>query len=172
MKMMLAVVAASVCALGVQQATTPPAMHDAAARTYEHLATAIIEIRATEDSLVEGILLHYRAMARRHLEAAAAASGAQRVTQLEQAAEEITNVANEGDKQVQAIRQRLLKAGHHHHTDAETEDDYMFIDGREKAELLALAARVSRLDAATQESAIRAAIRDLDALTDRALAPE
>jgi hypothetical protein len=162
----LAVAAAlilSVLALGYQPATTRPAAPDAAAITYEHLANAIIEIRATEENLVRGILMHYEAAARRHMEMAAEARGNERVQHLEAAAAQITNIASEGDKSVQAVRQRLLKAGHHHHTDAETEEDYIFVDSREKKSLLALANRVSRMGASASADDIHAAAEEMSA---------
>jgi len=117
--------------------------HAASAEAYEHLATALIEMRATEDKLVEGILNHHFGTAMQHLHTAAAEKtvGAH----AKAAADEITAVANEGDKRVQAVRQRLLQAGHHHHTDADTEEDYIWIDGSEKAKLLDLAGRVAQL---------------------------
>src|SRR5271168_4144063 len=82
---------------------------EVAAVTYEHLATAIIEIESTEDALVKSILIGYHAAAQGHLRAAARdAQG--RVGHLEAAAAEVTNIANEGDKRIQAVRQRLAKA--------------------------------------------------------------
>jgi hypothetical protein len=92
-----------VCALTYQQMSTQPAAHDATVITYEHLATAIVEMRAAEDSLVKGILLHHRAVAQRHLDAALETRGTERVSRLESAAAQITHIANEGDKPVQAI---------------------------------------------------------------------
>ena len=70
-----------------------------------------------------------------------------RQAHLEAAATEITNIANEGDKRIQAVRQRLTKAGHTHNTDEDTKDDYMFIDSKEKKELLDLGRKVARLGA-------------------------
>jgi YD repeat-containing protein len=58
---------------------------------------------------------------------------------------QITNAANEGDKPVQAVRQRLSKAGHTHHTDAESKSDYIWIDGKEKKQLVDLSQRVSKM---------------------------
>jgi hypothetical protein len=123
------------------------------ADTYEHLATAIIELRKTEDGLVKGIVMHSAGAADAALGMASRANGADKKTALERAADEITNTANEGDKAVQAIRQRLSKAGHTHHTDAETKDDYIWIDGKEKKKLVDLAQRVSKMgeDASAEE---------------------
>ncbi len=152
-------------ALGFQAAKPmmkPANMHQASAATYEQLATAIIAIRETENKLVEGILMHSFALAQRELDAAAAADSRARVKHFEMAAKEITNIASEGDKRVQAVRQRLLKAGHHHHTDAETQDDYIFIDSAEKMALLDLATKVSKLGPNAMADDIRGAMGELE----------
>ena len=52
--------------------TTAETMDRSAAATYEHLATAIIAIEATEDELVKSILLGYNAAAQGRLKAAVA----------------------------------------------------------------------------------------------------
>ena len=49
---------------GASRTTTA---EEVAAVTYEHLATAIIEIEATEDNLVKSILIGYHQAAQRHL---------------------------------------------------------------------------------------------------------
>jgi hypothetical protein len=115
------------------------------AQTYEHLATAIIEIRQTENGLVKGIIMHNAGAGEAALGRAARMQGADKKRALEEAADEINNAANEGDKPVQAVRQRLSKAGHTHHTDAETKADYLIIDGKEKKQLVDLAQRVSKM---------------------------
>lgn len=145
---------------------------DAATATYEHLATAIIEIRATEDGLVRGILQHHYGAALRHLDAAKAAQGPAKATHLESAAGEIAHIANEGDKPVQAIRQRLLKAGHHHHTDAETKADYIFIDGKEKKSLLDLAGKTGKLGGSATNDAIAGVATELSSIFDKAVVDE
>ncbi len=140
-------------ALGYQaarsQAPATPRSDSAAsvaASTYEHLATAIIEIEATEDELVKSILIGYHTAAQALLKAAERdAKG--RVGHLELAAAEVANVANEGDKRIQAVRQRLAKAGHTHNTDIETKTDYMFITNREKKGLLDVASKIARAGA-------------------------
>jgi len=124
-------------------APNPDSAAQVAASTYEHLATAIIEIETTEDELVNSILIGYHSAAQGHLRAAARdAQG--RVGHLEADAAEVTNIANEGDKPIQAVRQRLAKAGHTHNTDVETKSDYMFITNRERKGLLDLASRIGR----------------------------
>lgn len=146
------------------------ASHESSVETYKHLATSIIEIRATEDNLVKGILQYHHASAHDHMEAAM--GGTDSKVHLEAAAEEIANIANEGDKPVQAIRQQLLKAGHHHHTDADTKEDYMFIDSKEKAALIEMSGRVARLAEKASDSEIRAVSSEFDKLFGQAIAPE
>ncbi|WP_337174476.1 hypothetical protein [Paludisphaera sp.] len=140
----------------------------AAATTYEHLATAIIEIEATEDQLVRSILIGYEMGAQEHLKAAARDAG-RRVAHLEAAAAEVTNIANEGDKAIQAIRQRLAKAGHTHNTDVETKEDYIWVTNREKKALLDVAARIARADEQADLAALGA---ELTKAFDAAVAPE
>jgi len=146
-----------------------PKSKDSSAETYEQLATAIIAIRKTEDGLVKGIILHAQGSASAALAQAAGANGGAQKQALETAATEITNAANEGDKPVLAVRQRLSKAGHTHHTDAETKEDYLWIDSKEKKQLLDLARRVSQLN---NPANIRKAADELNSIMDKALQPE
>jgi hypothetical protein len=147
------------------------AAEEVAAVTYEHLATAIIEIEATEDNLVKSILIGYHQAAQRHLRQAVN-DAAQRQTHLESAATEITNIANEGDKRIQAVRQRLKKAGHTHNTDEVTKEDFMFIDSKEKKIFLDLGQKVARLGASASADDIRAVHDQLTQLVEKAIAKE
>lgn len=140
----------------------------AAATTYEHLATAIIEINATEDELVRSILIGYETAAQGRLRAAGW-NAERRVAHLEAAAAEVTNIANEGDKSIQAIRQRLAKAGHTHNTDAETKSDYIWVNNREKKALLDVAAKIARADEKADLAALGA---ELTKAFEAAVAPE
>ena len=142
-----------------------------AASTYEHLATAIIEIEATEDELVKSILIGYHTAAQNHLRAAIRdAQG--RVNHLEAAAAEVTNIANEGDKRIQAVRQRLAKAGHTHNTDVETKGDYMYVTNREKKALLDLASRIGRAGANASAADLQGLGEELSRTFHAAIAPE
>ena len=141
------------------------------AETYEHLATAIIEIEATEDALVKSILIGYHMAAQAHLKAADR-DAAGRTTHLEAAAAEVANIANEGDKRIQAIRQRLAKAGHTHNTDVETKADYMFVTNREKKGLLDLASRIGRAGADAKAADLEALGSQLADQFQMAIAPE
>lgn len=158
--------------LGTQVAGTRPANDPGLAGTYEHLANAIIAIRETEDSLVRDILTDAFADAVAELDDAANAMGSDRKAHLESAAMAVTEIATEGDKGVQAVRQRLLRAGHHHHTDAETEADYIFINGREKKDLLDLARTISQIGTTASAREVLDASRNLRSLFTRAMAAE
>lgn len=147
------------------------AMDQSAALTYEHLATAIIEIERTEDELVKSILLGYNAAAKGHLRMAASDERA-RAAHLESAATVIGDIANEGDKRIQAVRQRLSKAGHTHNTDVVTKEDYMFINSKEKKDLLALSRKVAQLGGKASADDIKAVGSELETLFAKAIAEE
>jgi hypothetical protein len=144
---------------------------DVAAITYEHLATAIIEIEATEDNLVKSILIGYHQSAQRHLRRAAD-DQAQRQSHLEAAATAITDIANEGDKRIQAVRQRLKKAGHTHNTDEVTKEDFMFVNSKEKKALLDLGRKVARLGAHASSDDIRGVHDEFTDLFSKTIADE
>ncbi len=153
--------------------TTNVATSEAAvlAELYEHLANSIIEIRATEDNLVKAMLVQYHAAAQRHL-AEASAKGAGRKAHLEAAAENIASIANEGDKRARAVRQRLSDAGHYHQKDAETKEDYMFINSAEKKSLLALAKKISQVGANAESGEITKASEELKSLFSKSIGRE
>lgn len=145
-----------------------PTQQHAAAKTYEELATAIIAIETAEDELVKTILLGYHTAAQALLRSAGG-TGVDKKATLEAAAAEISNIANEGDKAIRAVRQRLAQAGHTHNTDVETKEDYLFITNREKKELLGLAQKVAGLN---DHAAIAKAAQELEALVAKSVAPE
>ena len=84
----------------------------------------------------------------------------------------MSNIANEGDKRIQAVRQRLSKAGHTHNTDVETKTDYMFVTNKEKKGLVDLASRIARAGADAKPSDIEALGNELADLFHKAIAPE
>ncbi len=143
---------------------------DAAVESYEHLAIVLVEVRKTEDQVVKTIIAHHHQAAQEHLKAAQ--GGKDVLKHLEAAAAEVTNVANEGDKRVQAIRQRLAKAGSTHLTDADTKEDYLWIDSKEKKAILAAAKSIAQLGDKATSDQVGAAAKSLDALYQKAIAPE
>jgi hypothetical protein len=148
-----------------------PSRSDAGAATYESLAKTIIAVRETENTLVREILNNYHQLADDLLRAAEDGV-ANRAARLEAAAEEVSNIANEGNKAVQAIRQRLAKAGHAHNSDADTKEDYMFINSKEKKKFLALAKKIAQLGASATANQITAARKELDELFTKSMAPK
>ena len=143
---------------------------DAAVDSYERLATVIIEVRRTEDAVVKTILTQHYEAAQEHLKSAQ--GGKDVLKHLESAATEITYVAHEGDKRVQAIRQRLAKAGHTHVSDADTKEDYLFINSKEKKALLAAAKSVAQLGDKATADQVAAASKSLAETFHKAVAPE
>ena len=178
MKALIASLFVIVSLLAYQHARSQPAGHSqaesmdrSASATYEHLASAIIAVEATERELVKSILLGYHAAAQGHLKAAFADEPNRR-NHLEAAAAQVASIANEGDKRIQAVRQRLAKAGHTHNTDAATKDDYLYINSKEKKDLIAIAQRVGKMDAGAKPADIRTVHEELNAVFDKAVAPE
>ena len=143
---------------------------DTLAELYEHLADSIIDIRSTEDNLVKGLLIQYHATAQRQL--AEAEKGGNRKSSLEGAAASIGDIANEGDKKVRAIRQRLSEAGHYHQKDTETAEDFMFINSKEKKALLAVARKVGQLGADAAPGDIKKVSDELKTLFGQAIGRE
>ncbi|HMB71354.1 MAG TPA: hypothetical protein VKU85_18735, partial [bacterium] len=78
----------------------------ALAEAYEGLANTIIAVRETESALVKAILVAHHDAARAELDEARAAAPEARAEHLRAAATEITYLASEGDKRVQAVLQR------------------------------------------------------------------
>lgn len=148
-----------------------PNRSDAGAATYERLATTIIAVRETENTLVSEILNNYRQLADDQLRAAQDDAG-NRTARLEAAAEQVTNIANEGNKAVQAIRQRLAKAGHAHHSDADTKEDYMFVDSKAKKDFLALAKKIAQLGPSATANQIAGVRKELDDLFTKTMTPK
>ena len=143
---------------------------DAAVESYEHLSIVLVEVRKTEDWVVKSIITHHYQAAQENLKSAQL--GQNVAKHLEAAAVEVANAANEGDKRVQAIRQRLAKAGSTHLTDADTHEDYLWIDSKEKKALLASAKSIAQLgDKATAEQ-IATAAKSLESLYVKAITPE
>lgn len=103
-------------------ASTPPAMVD----TYDSLADTILATKKTEWNLVHAIL----ASTYRHAEGAYAQAmakikaGGNARAEIEKLAALVSQIANEGDASVAAIRKRLVEAGHHHNAKGEEQGIY------------------------------------------------
>jgi hypothetical protein len=170
MQTLLISIVLSAAAFGADPVAKEGTSLDAAVESYERLATVIIEVRRTEDSVVKTILAHHYQAARDALQAAQ--SGREVQKHLEAAAAEVTYIANEGDKRVQAIRQRLAKAGHTHISDVDTKEDYLFVNSKEKKALLDAAKSIAQLGNKATPDQVAAASKNLTELFQKAIAPE
>lgn len=164
---LVAVVAISMLSLQVSRCHADAL--DAAVDSYEHLSIVLVEVRKTEDAVVKNIITHHYQAAQEQLKLAQSGDTKKH---LELAAEETTNIANEGDKRVMAIRQRLAKAGSTHLTDAVTKEDYLWINGKEKSALLALAKTMAQGGDKAPKEKINEWSKGLASVFEKAIAPE
>lgn len=118
----LIVVAMLSSASAAEETATPRPMVE----TYESLADAILANKMTEWNLVHTILAtayrHAEAMRQRALDAIAAGEDARPA--LEGLAALVSQIGNEGDASVAAVRKRLVEGGHHHHASGEQQGEY------------------------------------------------
>ena len=111
-----------ILAAGPNAAATP----DELVATYRTLADAILAAKQTESNLVLSIL----ATTHGHAQAAMAEARAKMKAhqpakaELERLAALVSQLGNEGDASVGAVRKKLLEGGHHHHASAEQQGIY------------------------------------------------
>ena len=108
--------------LAEEPTATPPELVSA----YDQLADTILAAKRTEWHMVQSILAttfnHAQgtfAVAQRKLRADKAASA-----EIEKLADLVSQLGNEGDAAVAAIRKRLIEGGHHHNAKGEEEGVY------------------------------------------------
>lgn len=143
-------------AVAAGKAETPPQLVE----TYESLADAILAAKKTEWNLVHSIL----ATTYSHAEGAVAsakakmAQGADAKGEMETAAALVSQLANEGDASVAAVRKRLVEGGHHHHAGGESQgvydEGFVIVTREAKKALLDAAKKIGRAkDAAALDAA-------------------
>jgi hypothetical protein len=140
---MVMVLAFGVSAWGAERlVATPSALVD----TYDSLANAILATKKTEWNLMHSILAttysHAEVVYEQAMDKIKAGKDARK--EVEQLAALVSQIANEGDASVAAIRKRLLEAGHHHNAKGEEQGVY-----DEGFVIVTRAARKVFLDAAT-----------------------
>ncbi len=138
-------------------AATPPEMVAA----YDALADAILGSKNAETHLVHSIL----AATYRHAEAVARGAvskveaGQDAKADLEKLAALVSQLGNEGDASVAAIRKRLVEGGHHHHSSAEEQKIYdtgfVIVTKAAKKEFLAAAQEIGKMAGAPKLQALR-----------------
>jgi riboflavin biosynthesis pyrimidine reductase len=130
--------------------------------TYDAIADTILAAKQAEWNLVHSIL----AMTYRHAEGAMAAArakleaGQNAGAEIEKLATLVSQLGNEGDAAVGAIRKRLVEGGHHHHASGEQEglydEGFVIVTKPIKKALLASAQKIGKMarsaDAASLEA--------------------
>lgn len=130
--------------------------------TYESVADVILGAKAAEHnlvlSIVAGTYRHAEALyrdAKRQVDA-----GKDAKTDLESLAALVSQLGNEGDARVAAVRKRLLEGGHHHNSAGEQQgvydEGFVIVTRAARKELLDIAGRIGRLAQAPDAAALDA----------------
>ena len=117
---------------------------------YETLSDQILKDRQRELEIVAALLKIYAADADKALATVATTAGAARNDALKVAIESITEVAQEGDKAVDAIKLKLRKGGHHHNQEEGSADEYIYVNAKAKTALMAEAEKLRKALAGSQ----------------------
>jgi len=146
-------------ASGEMSASTPPEL----VSTYGSLADTILGAKQTEKDLVHSIL----AMTYRHAEATMMrakgmmTAGKDCKAELEMLAGLVSQIGNEGDAKVAAIRKRLVEGGHHHNAAGEQQglydEGFVVVTRAAKKVFLDAAGRIGKMAASPDAAALDAA---------------
>ncbi len=144
--------------------------------TYRSLADAILAHKATEKALVHSILSMTYQHAEMTFDQAMAKIGDGRGAraEIETLADLVSQLGNEGDAQVAAVRKKLLEGGHHHNAAGEQKGIYdpgfVIVTRTAKKTFLQAATAIGRMggspDASalkTQWNSVRTAFQEIDA---------
>ncbi len=131
--------------------------------TYADLADTILGAKKTEKNLIRSIL----AMTYRHAEATRMrvkgmiSSGKDCKAEVELLAGLVSQLGNEGDAQVAAIRKRLVEGGHHHNAAGEQQglydEGFVVVTRAAKKVFLDAAGRIGKMAASPDAAALDAA---------------
>ena len=168
MKRLLCVLGGLVLAMAAGMSSAPLAAQTTAtpaelAATYNSLADTILGAKHAEKNLVGAIL----AATYGHAEAARAEiraklkGGQNARAEVENLAALVSQLANEGDASIGAVRKRLIEGGHHHHAStpdqpSEYEDGFVVVTRAAKTAFLESAARIGKMAAAPDAAALDA----------------
>ena len=155
-------------------AATPPELVAA----YAGLADTILAASKTERQLILSVLAvtytHARAVlgtARSRLQ-----SGQDARSDIEKLAALVSQLGNEGDASVAAIRKRLLEGGHHHHAGGEQqgtyEEGFVVVTRPAKKVFLDASTEIGRLAATSDENALNAAWQNVEKQYEALVATE
>jgi len=129
---------------------------------YDSLADAILANKKTESNLVHSILAttygHAQATMSRISNKLERGKNAR--TEIEKLATLVSQLANEGDASVAAVRKRLLEGGHHHHSSGEAqgiyEEGYVIVTRAAKKVFLDAGKQIGRLAQSPDKAALQA----------------
>lgn len=123
----------AIAACGIVAIAADTATPSELVKTYDSLATVIVGSQQTEHDLVLSILATTYGHAEATLAAAKAKidAGQDARADVETLATLVSQLGNEGDAAVAAIRKRLIEAGHHHHHHhhAKGEEEQLYDEG-------------------------------------------
>ena len=137
---------------------TPPQLVE----TYDSLAQAILAAKQTEWNLVHSILATTYSHAEAVMKDALAQleAGQDASPTVETLATLVTQLGNEGDAAVAAIRKRLVEQGHHHHAAGEQQGKYdpgfVIVTRDVKKALLDSAKRIAQMAGSANAAGLKA----------------
>lgn len=139
-------------------AATPAAL----VQTYESLADAILAAKQTEWNLVHSILTttYKHADGVMRVAASKLEAGQPARDEIETLAALVTQLGNEGDGAVAAVRKRLIEGGHHHHAGGEEkgiyDEGFVIITREAKKFFLDAGKTIGRMSGTASASDLRA----------------
>lgn len=140
------------------QASTPAEL----VATYEALADTILGAKDAETGLVLSILsaTYRHAEGVAHGALAKMQEGREVKADLEKLAALVSQLGNEGDAAVAAVRKRLLDGGHHHHASAEEkgiyDDGFVVVTRVARKSLIQSATEIGRMASSPNAAALKA----------------
>lgn len=172
-KSVLSVLTVAVVATLVGWAAVPPPHHERMGRptgtptemvqTYESLADGILAMKKAEWNMVHSIL----AVTYGHAEAAyqkalmQIEAGQDAGKDLELLAGYVSQMGNEGDAAVAAVRKRLLEGGHHHNAKGEQQgmfdEGFVIVTRQAKKAFLDAAGEIGRMASSPDAAALKSA---------------
>ncbi len=141
-------------AAGAAASGTAAAEENRLVAEYDQLATEMLKVHPNETEaqkkqeidLIRTLLGVYKTQADADFTAAKAAPDAKAQGKaLESAIEDVTKVAQEGDKRINDIKLRLQKGGHHHTKAEGSDEEYILVDPAAKKSLMGEVAKLRGL---------------------------
>jgi hypothetical protein len=141
----------AIAALDSSPQEAPPATPAEIVTTYNSLADAILSVKKTEHDLVMAMLAgtYRHAEAKLNVAASKLGAGQNAKGDVEALAALVSQLGNEGDNAVAAVRKRLLEGGHHHNAAGEQQgifdEGFVIVTKEAKKSLLASASAITKM---------------------------